>query len=195
MTRSVAAAVMAIGLAILASATPAVAQPARTIGYRVLATTKTSTMEKEMNDAAASGLQFGGVIGGETAAAGEEVVVVMARSAESTGHFQYKLLATNRTSTMQKELQDAGDAGFEYRGHTVFKSVFSGEEVVIILERDRDAPIHPYQYRLLATSKTGTMDKELAGAAESGFEFVGLTLGKTAVGGRELVVITRRDAR
>ena len=195
MTRSAITVAMLMGLSVAASSSPAAAQPVHTIGYKVLATSKTSTMEKEMNEAAASGLQFGGVIGGETAAGGEEVVVVMARAAETTGHFQYRLLATTRTSTMQKELQEAGDAGFEYRGHTVFKSVFGGEEVVIILERDKDTPIRLYQYRLLATSKTGTMDKELAAAAESGFEFVGLTLGKTGVGGRELVIITRRDEK
>ena len=34
---------------------------------------------------------------------------------------QYRVLATNKTSTMQKEMQDAGDAGFEYRGQSVFK--------------------------------------------------------------------------
>ena len=39
------------------------------IEYRVLATTKTSTMEKELNDAAEQGYRFQTVMGGETAIA------------------------------------------------------------------------------------------------------------------------------
>ena len=39
---------------------------------------------------------------------------------------------------MQNELQEAADAGFDYRGQTVFKSAFGGEEVVVILEKDLD---------------------------------------------------------
>ena len=36
-------------------------------------------------------------------------------------------------------MEEAGDAGFEYRGQTVFQSLFGGKEVVVILERDKDA--------------------------------------------------------
>jgi hypothetical protein len=43
------------------AATPA-PPPAR-VEYRVLATNKTSTMEKEMQDAAEAGFHFGGVMG------------------------------------------------------------------------------------------------------------------------------------
>jgi hypothetical protein len=53
---------------------------------------------------------------------------------------EYRVLATNKTSTMQKEMQEAGDAGYEYRGQSVFRSMFGGKEVVAILERDADAP-------------------------------------------------------
>ena len=70
------------------------------------------------------------------------------------GRYSYKLLATSKTSTMQEELQEAFDAGFEYRGQTVFKSTSGGQEVVCILERDKDAAAQRYDYKLLATSKT-----------------------------------------
>src|SRR6266481_1723259 len=71
--------------------------------YRVLATSRTSTMEKEMNEAADAGYQFTAVMGGETSAGGKEVVVVMAKQMGSESHpkKKYKLLATSRTSTMQ----------------------------------------------------------------------------------------------
>src|SRR5262252_7462574 len=45
------------------------------VEYRLLATNKTSTMEKEMNQAAAEGFRFEGSMGGDTAGGGSEMVV------------------------------------------------------------------------------------------------------------------------
>ncbi|MCH8321001.1 MAG: hypothetical protein IH790_08605 [Acidobacteria bacterium] len=75
----------------------------------------------------------------------------------------------------------------------MFKTRFGGPEVVIILERDRNNPVSRYQYKLLATKKTSTMQKELSRAGDTGFEFVGLTVGKTRFGGAELVSILRKQ--
>jgi hypothetical protein len=163
------------------------------VDYRVLATKKTSTMQKEMQDAADAGYMFGGVMGGETSFGGSEVVVVMTRTANGKPRYDYRLLATNKTSTMQREMQEAGDAGFEYSGQTVFESSFGGQEVVTILQRDRNAKPGRYEYRLLATKKTGTMQKELDDAGVQGYAFVGMTVSETAMGGHELVTITRRS--
>lgn len=159
--------------------------------YRVLAASKTSTLEREMNEAAEAGFRFAFVMGGETAVGGSEGVAVLTRAPVS-GRYAYRLLATSKTSTMEKELQQASDDGFEYRGQTVFKSAFGGQEVVCILERDKDAPATRYTYRLLATNKTSTLEKELREAGASGYELVGMTVSKTAIGGRELVAITRK---
>ena len=164
------------------------------IQYRVLATNKTSTMQKELNDAAEAGFRFGAVMGGETALGGSEVVVVMQKAAGS-GRYAYRLLATNRTATMQNELQQAADAGFVYVGQTVFRSTFGGAEVACILERDTSAPPERYEYRLLATSRTSTMQKELQASGDESFAIVGLTVGRTALGGTEVVSILRRKTR
>lgn len=177
----------------LSPAAPALAQ---NVDYLVLATSKTSTMEKEMNEAAAAGYRYGGVMGGETAFGGSEVLVIMTRpTGNPKERFRYKLLAASKTSTMQREMQDAGDVGFEYQGQTVFQSAFGGREVVVILERDKQAPPKAWEYKLLATSKTSTMQKELTMAGEFGYQYVGVTVGETALGGREVVVITRRPAK
>ena len=93
---------------------------------------------------------------------------------------------------MQKELQEASEAGFEYRGQTVFKSTFGGEEVVCVVERDPSAPAKQYDYKLLATTKTSTLEKELREAGAAGYELLGMTVSKTAIGGKELVAITRK---
>ncbi|HEY3258539.1 MAG TPA: hypothetical protein VGJ64_06755, partial [Gemmatimonadaceae bacterium] len=106
------------------------------------------------------------------------------------------LLATGKTSTMQKELQEAGDNGFEYRGQTVFKSTFGGKEVVVILERDKsETQPARYQYHLVATKKTATLQKELGEAAAAGYEFIGMTVADTAIGGDEVVGILRKPVR
>lgn len=163
--------------------------------YRLLATSKTSTMQKEMNQAADAGFRFAGVMGGETSFGGSEVVVIMATSAteENKARYRYLLLATSKTSTMQKEMQAAGDEGFEYRGQSVFSSAFGGNEVVVILEHDlRAGKAEPYEYRLLATKKTSTMQKEMQAAGDQGYEFVGVTVSKTSFGGNEVVTIMRR---
>jgi hypothetical protein len=174
--------------------TPVPAQAQDAVQYRVLATSRTSTMQKELNDAAAAGFRFGAVMGGETTFGGSEVVVVMQKIVAAP-QFEYRVLATNRTSTMQTELQQAADAGFRYVGQTVFKSRFGGSEVACILERDTTSERpERHEYRLLATSKTSTMQKELQEAGAQGFEMVGLTVGQTALGGTELVSILRRSA-
>jgi len=163
--------------------------------YRLLATTRTSTMEKEMNEAADAGYVFAAVMGGETALGGNEVVVVMIKdvSAQRPTRKKYKLLATSKTSTMQKEMQQAGDEGFEYRGQTVFESGIAGREVATILERDLDAPPARRVFRLLATSRTSTMHKELRDAGEAGFRLLGLTVSKTAFRGSEIVCILGKE--
>jgi hypothetical protein len=180
-------------VSVLTTAAMAGAQDATS--YRVLATNKTSTMQKELQDAAAAGYRFVSVMGGETSFGGNEVVVLM-QKVPAGSRFEYRLLATSKTSTMQKELQQAGDAGFEFVGQTVFESTFGGKEVGVILERDPAITTPPkYEYRLIATKRTSTLQKELQEVGELGFQALGMTLGETAMGGGELVVITRRKAQ
>jgi len=190
--------ILLIIFAVCASLPALFAEEATEVEYRVIATNKTSTMQKEMQEAAASGFRWNGVMGGSTAFGGKEVVSVMSKAhgqETKDGQYDYRLMATSKTSTMQKEMQEAGDAGFEYRGQTVFSSTFGGKEVVVILEKDKDANVIRYQYRLLATSKTSTMQKELQEAGDAGFEFVGLTVASTALGGNEIVSILRKKVQ
>ena len=173
---------------------PASAQDSN--AYRVLATSKTSTMQKEMQEAGAAGYRYAAVMGGETAVGGKEVVAVMQRTGQDTSQYEYRLLATNRTSTMQKEMQEAADVGFRYAGQTVFESLLGGKEVVVILERTPGAADAPkFEYRLIATTKTSTLEKEMKEAGGASYEVVGMTVGKTLVGGTELVAITRRPVK
>jgi hypothetical protein len=178
-----------VAVAFAVSANPLFAQN----DIRVLATSKTSTLEKELNEAADAGYRFAALMGGDTSFGGSEAVVILTRSIAPKVPLQYKLLATNKTSTLQKELQEAGNAGFEYKGQTSFKSKFGGKEVLTLLERDPTAQQSGrYEYRLQATKKTSTMQKELGEAAAAGYQFVGMTVSDTLVGGDEVVCILRK---
>lgn len=187
-TVAVAAAVLA-----LAVATPVLAQ---SNAYKILATSKTSTMQKEMQEAGEAGYRFVAVMGGETAVGGKEVVVLLEKAADDKNTYSYRLLATSKTSTLQKELQEAGDAGFHAVGQTVFESLFGGKETVAIVQKgSADPSTKRWEYKLIATSKTSTLEKELKEIADAGFQAIDLTVGKTALGGSEIVVITRRPAK
>ena len=165
---------------------------AQTRTYKILATSKTSTMQKEMQEAGDTGFRFVAVMGGETAIGGKEVVVLMEKDPASKATYDYRLLATSKTSTLQKEMQEVGDSGFGVVGQTVFESVFGGKETAAIVERGSTDKMIRYEYRLVATSKTSTLERELGEAVADGFVAVDMTVGKTALGGSELVVITRR---
>jgi hypothetical protein len=106
--------------------------------------------------------------------------------------YEYKLLATSKTSTMEKELNEAADAGYRFEAVMGGETSFGGKEVIVIMERERDAADRRIEYKLLATNKTGTMQKELSEVAAAGFRFRGVTVGKTTFGGNEVVVITER---
>lgn len=178
---------LALALGVFASA-PAFAQA---IDYKVLATSKTSTMEREMNEAGTMGFKFVSVMGGQTAGGSEVVVLMQKGGATPEGSYRYKLLATTRTSTMQREMSDAALDGYDYLGQTIFKSVFGDEEVVSLVERAAAAESQ-YIYKLVATSRTATLQKELNELGRDGFSALGMTVGKTSLGGNEVVVIARK---
>ena len=66
--------------------------------------------------------------------------------------------------------------------------------MVVILERDSEAKPMQWDYKLLATKKTSTMQKEMNEAGAEGYIFVGVTVGETLIGGKEVVSILRRPA-
>lgn len=134
--------------------------------YLLLATERTGTMEEELTEAAALGFRV--VAGAPTS--GDEMVIFMERTPGSADRFDYRLLATTRTSTMQEELDTAAAEGFRFLPRTpLCKSrTFGGDEVVVLLERD-PTETRRYEYLLLATSLTGTLQNEVTEAVDDGF--------------------------
>ena len=94
---------------------------------------------------------------------------------------------------MQTEIQQLADGGYSYLDHTVFESATGGKEVVVIMELDSLKNQEPRSsYRLLATTRTSTMQKELQDAGAQGYALLGFNAGKTA-GGNEVIAILRKD--
>ena len=89
-------------------------------------------------------------------------------------------------------MQELGQEGYDYRGVAVFESFFGGDEVVVIMELDNKALHGSYDYVLLATSRTSTLQAELTEVGQRGFKLVGMAVGDTVFGGDEVIAITRR---
>ena len=139
--------------------------------YKLLATTRTSTMQKEINETAAQGYRI--VVGSPTS--GSEMALFLAREGTVAEPYQYKLLATTRTGTMQKEMNEAADAGYRLIPSTMIakKQLLGGIEIVMIMERPPKARME-YEYKLLATSRTSTLQKEVTEAKDAGYIVVGM---------------------
>jgi len=114
------------------------------------------------------------------------------REASSELTYEYRVLATSKTSTMEKEMNQAAAEGFIYAGQTIYESTFGGREVVVIMENNLSLE-DDREYLLLATTKTSTMEKELAEAGRDGFYLVGVTVAQTLFGGEEVVSILERQ--
>ena len=104
---------------------------------------------------------------------------------------RFILLATNRTGTMEDELNAAGADGYRFIGTQGGETAFGGSEVVVIMERDPEG--RRYRYMLLATSRTGTMEQELNSVPPE-FEVVGMTVFESTFGGDESAVILQAEA-
>ncbi len=153
--------------------------------FLLLATTKTSTMQKELDEAAAAGYR----IIGSSPTAGTEMVVILEKVATPPQTYEYLLLATTRTSTMQKELSEAAAKGFRLLPKTIIAKdqMLGGVEIVMLLEKGPGSQQH-YKYLLLATSRTSTMQKEMAQATDDGYQVVGM-----ASRGEHVVIMEKQE--
>jgi hypothetical protein len=140
--------------------------------YAVLETRRTGTMQNEIRAAAERGFR---VLNGATI--GEKMVIMMERLATPEDPYKYLLLAMTRTDTIEKELKEAGDAGYKLLPQTlVSKRIpfsFGMLETVVVLEKAPKSS-RKYQYRLLENKRTSAMEKEILEAEEAGYTLVGI---------------------
>jgi hypothetical protein len=139
--------------------------------FLLLATTKTGTMEEELTEAAAAGYRI--LAGSPTS--GDEMVLILEKVATPPDVYEYQLLATTRTGTMQEEIEEAAGRGFRILPSTMISKaqMFGGDEIVLVMEKAPNSAV-TYEYRLLATNRTSTMQEEMDQAMVDGFSVVGL---------------------
>jgi len=164
-------------LAALAGTAAAQSKLDLTQRYLLLATSKTSTMQKELDEAAAGGYRI--LVGSTTSSI--EMAVLLEKVDDPAGKYKYQLLATTKTSTMQKELDEAAVEGFHIVPSTMIeKKGMLSNEIVLVLEKAPGKGQH-YKYMLLATNRTGTMQKEISDAVGKGFKLLGMARGEHVV--------------
>ena len=117
-------------------------------------------------------------------------LVVLASSAMAQPPEKYLLLATNRTGTMQDELNEAGARGYRFAGTQGGETAFGGREAVVVMTLDPEG--RRFRYILLATNRTGTMQREMNEAPPE-FNFAGMTVFSSTFGGREAAVILEAE--
>jgi len=178
--------VRAVGVSIMATLlVPTVAdtQVARP-EYLVLDTTRTGTMQKELQEAADRGYRL---------VVGQGSWLLSAILEKATGDvepIEYLLLSTSRSGTMQKEMDGASAQGYR------FASVLGiGKDVIIAMQRSKGTTTRTHAQVLLATSGIKTMERELLAGATKGFRFVGQTVFDRVLGGPEYVAILERPAQ
>ena len=151
-----------LGLVLLVSAlsatqlggSPVAAQERATIEYRVLATNKTSTMERELNEATEAGYPISDRHGGRNLVWWQRGRVVVCHGQAARESPVCVQAARDVENVHDADgITAAADAGFHYRGQTVFETALGGNEVVVILERDKDAATQALEFKLMATPR------------------------------------------
>lgn len=147
--------------------------------FIILSTKRIQTMEKELAEAANKGFH---VLYGAPTNQVDMALLMQKNTPIDRPAFQYKILATSRISTMEKELNEAGQAGYKLLPRTIiFKQGFLTAELLMVVERDPQSDLS-YQYDLVEASKEVNLHKKIDEAMSKGYVAATMiTLGKHVV--------------
>lgn len=133
--------------------------------FLVISTKKISTMEKELDEVAAKGFRV--LYGAPTTQ--YDMALFLERLDKDEEPFTYKILATTRTKTMEKELNEFAAQGYRLLPRTiVFKQGFVTAELVMVMERAPKSG-KAYEYKLLVAEKETKLHKKIDTAITDGF--------------------------
>lgn len=135
--------------------------------YLVLSTKKIGTMEKELDEIAAKGFRV--LYSAPTQQF--DMALFLERTANTVKNpASYKILATTRLSTMEKELDELAEQGYRFLPRTaVFKQGLLTAEFVVVMEKSSDSIIK-YEYKLVQGRKELKVHKEIEAAIAKGFQ-------------------------
>ena len=134
--------------------------------YLVISTKRIQTMEKELDEAAAKGFRV--LYGAPTQQF--DMAILLRRIQEPTSApYSYKVLATSRIKTMEKELNDLAAQGYQLLPRTIiFKQGFLTAELVMLMERAPNSN-KKYEYKLVQGRKEVKIHKEIDETGAQGF--------------------------
>ena len=191
MRRTVFACALVLALAALAAAQEKPKEKERVQidpdqNFLVLSTKRIQTMEKELDEASAKGFRV--LYGGPTESF-DMAFFLQRVQGPGEGTFAYKLLATTRIKTMQKELNEAARGGFRMLPRTaIFKQGLLTAELVMLMERSPQADRN-YEYRIVTAGKETKLHRKIEEAMTEGF--VPLTI---VTSGEHIVVMEKETA-
>jgi hypothetical protein len=133
--------------------------------YLVLSTKRIQTMEKELDEVASKGFRV--LYGAPTQQ--YDMSILLKRVENPTEPYSYKVLATSRLKTMEKELNDLARQGYQLLPRTiVFKQGFVTAELVMLMERAPNSN-KTYEYKLVQGRKEVKIHKEIDEVQGNGF--------------------------
>ncbi len=141
--------------------------------YLLLATKRTSTMQKEINEAVGKGYAVAAGSGGG------ELMIIMEKAPKPP---EYELQWAAKTTNLEKKINEAAARGFRPVPRTLLAIDKSDslsfslavDETCVVMEKT--AQPETFTYKIIGTSRASTFKKELAQAAAEGFELIGFTL-------------------
>jgi hypothetical protein len=134
--------------------------------YLVLSTKRIQTMEKELDEAAAKGFR---VLYGAPTEQWDMAILLRRVQDSEQAPYGYKVLATSRNKTMQKELNEVAGQGYRLLPRTIiFKQGFFTAEMVMLMEREPKSG-RSYEYKLVSAGKETKLHKKIDEAVAEGF--------------------------
>ena len=109
---------------------------------RQVSSVRTSTLERELNEAASAGYR---VVGGSLMSVALQKVDI------STTTYSYKVVGANRGNTLAAEIQQAGREGYRVLPGAIMPNPGSRLETVVVMERPSTA-LRSYEYAFVAPS-------------------------------------------
>jgi hypothetical protein len=148
----------------------------------VLGTTRTSTLQKELDEVAAEGFRLAPstVFAKKTMFKGDEIVVAVEKASNSKASYQYLVLSTQLQGTLEVEIEQARAEGYELR-RTITRSDHPlVDPYVALLERsssasDGSAGDQPPDKLVFSGKNTNKLQVQMNEAAAQGYRFTSVS--------------------
>ena len=188
MKRSLASLTLAATLLLMLGASLGRAQTVKVDSQQkqlLLAASSTTTLQQELDKAGALGFHV--TMG--TTRGNAEMLLLLERDLKATEKVEYRLIATNATATFQKEVTTAASQGFRFAPGTFFNksSGVVGNEVVAVMKKAGRGK--RFEYKILATNQTSTLESEWVVAMSQGYKAVGM------ITRSEVMLLMEREAK